>query len=49
MARDFKVVKKMPKGEIIFDQGEYTYNPYGYTPYKYLKSKKLSNLLKKIV
>lgn len=48
MARDYKVVKKTSKGEIIFDDGKYSFVPTNYTPYKYKSYKSLGNLLAKV-
>ena len=48
MGKDFKKVEDFLDGEIIYDSGEYTFNPKNYTPYKYLKSRDL-NKLKELV
>lgn len=48
MGRDYKVVKTTKKGEIIYDEGQYTYVPKEYVPYQYKTSKSLKNLIKKL-
>jgi hypothetical protein len=47
MARDYRVVRRTARGEIIFDEGHYTFVPGNFTPYKYKRYKKLNSLLKK--
>jgi hypothetical protein len=48
MAKDYRLVKKTARGEIVFDEGMYTYVPKDFTPYKYKTSKSLRNLMKKL-
>ena len=44
MARDYKKIEDYLNGEIIYDEGEYTFVPKDFTPYKYKKSKSLNTL-----
>lgn len=46
MARDYKIVKKSSRGELVFDEGRYTPVPKNYTPYKYKSYKSKSRALK---
>lgn len=48
MARDYKLIERLPRGEIVFDEGKYTYVPNDFTPYKYPEAKNLRLLKKKI-
>lgn len=47
MGRDYKLISKNSKGEVIFDEGFYTFVPKGYTPYQYKKFKSLKMLIRK--
>lgn len=47
MARDFRIVRTLPKGEIQFDSGKYTFVPKEYTPSKFKSYKSLKTLYSK--